>query len=327
MVEAWQNGGRYMGPDRPSACHPPGWLASIEREGVARRMAHPGLPATIVPDAREIRPEDVAEWMTRADAAREVARWAQVQSANELIPISGDTLRNTGQGGSTCADPKHRSHTTADRLSGRFADRAHAGLPAAIVPDAREIRPEDVAEWMTRADAAREVARHAFVSNGAFRKGFPESGYNPKRAEEQPPHETGGRQPGLLECLPPRYATMGAAPGLPATIAPDAREITPPTLPPGCVVYMDPPYVNTTGYGNDLPRAEVVELARRWADAGAAVYISEAEPLPELDGWHTVEITSTRVGQKRTFSKQKREWLTMNRKPAWVPAVQQGLFG
>ena len=243
MVEAWQNGGRYMGPDRPSACHPPGWLASIEREGVARRMAHPGLPAT-------------------------------------------------------------------------------------IVPDAREIRPEDVAEWMTRADAAREVARHAFVSNGAFRKGFPESGYNPKRAEEQPPHETGGRQPGLLECLPPRYATMGAAPGLPATIAPDAREITPPTLPPGCVVYMDPPYVNTTGYGNDLPRAEVVELARRWADAGAAVYISEAEPLAALveEGWHTVEITSTRVGQKRTFSKQKREWLTMNRPPAWVPPVQESLF-
>lgn len=110
--------------------------------------------------------------------------------------------------------------------------------------------------------------------------------------------------------------------GLPATIAPDAREIHPPTLPPGCVAYMDPPYVNTTGYGNDLPREDVCELAERWASAGAAVYISEAEPLSELDGWHTVEITSTRVGQKRTFSKQKREWLTMNRKPAWVPAVQ-----
>ena len=98
-------------------------------------------------------------------------------------------------------------------------------------------------------------------------------------------------------------------------------------IPPGTVCFVDPPYQNTTGYGNDLPREDVVELARRWADAGAAVYISEAEPIAGLDGWHTVEITSTRVGQKRTFSKQKREWLTMNREPAWRPAVQQGLFG
>ena len=116
--------------------------------------------------------------------------------------------------------------------------------------------------------------------------------------------------------------------GLPAAIAPDAREIHPPTLPPGCVAYMDGPYEGTTGYGNLFPRAEQAEVIRRWDEAGAACYVSEAEPIPELvaDGWHAVEITSTRVGQKRTFSKQKREWLTMNRPPAWVPAVQQGLF-
>ena len=41
-------------------------------------------------------------------------------------------------------------------------------------------------------------------------------------------------------------------------------------------------------------------LAQLWADAGARVYISEAEPIAEL-GWHTVEITSQRIGQKRTF--------------------------
>ena len=69
---------------------------------------------------------------------------------------------------------------------------------------------------------------------------------------------------------------------------------------------MDPPYVGTTGYASDLPRAEVVRIAREWADAGADVYISEAEPIPELvaDGWHKFDISSTRRGQKRTFSKQ-----------------------
>jgi hypothetical protein len=117
--------------------------------------------------------------------------------------------------------------------------------------------------------------------------------------------------------------------GLPATIVPDARDIHPPPLPPGCVAYFDPPYIGTTGYGNDLTRAEVCEMAERWASAGAAVYISEAEPIADLDGWHSVEITSTRVGQKRTFSTERgrTEWLTCNRKPAWRPAVQQGLFG
>jgi hypothetical protein len=80
---------------------------------------------------------------------------------------------------------------------------------------------------------------------------------------------------------------------------------------------MDPPYLNTTGYGHDLPRSEVVSLARRWADAGATVCVSEAEGIPDLvaDGWYAVEITGERKGQKRTFSRQKREWLTLNRKP------------
>ena len=100
-------------------------------------------------------------------------------------------------------------------------------------------------------------------------------------------------------------------------------------LPPDVVVYIDPSYVGTTGYASDLPRADVVALARRWAAAGATVCISEAEPIPELvaEGWHAVRIDGERVGQKRTFSKQQAEWLTLNRAPAWVPSVQQGLFG
>ena len=95
------------------------------------------------------------------------------------------------------------------------------------------------------------------------------------------------------------------------------------------MVFIDPPYVNTTGYAHDLPRAEVVTLARRWAAAGATVAISEAEPIPELvaEGWHAVRIDAERVGQKRTFSKQQAEWVTLSQAPAWVPAVQASLFG
>lgn len=121
---------------------------------------------------------------------------------------------------------------------------------------------------------------------------------------------------------------MDRAPALPATVTPDARAIEPADLPPGTVMYADPPYVGTTGYGNDLPRKDVVSMARRWSEAGARVYISEAEPLPALvaDGWHAVEITSERIGQKRTFSKQQREWVTCSVPPAWRPAKQAALF-
>jgi len=112
---------------------------------------------------------------------------------------------------------------------------------------------------------------------------------------------------------------------LPASILPDARAVDPPQLPPGSVVYIDPPYVNTTGYAHDLGREAVCELAERWASAGAWVVISEAEPLAEL-GWHQVEITGERVGQKRTFSKQQREYLTMSQPPLWRPSIQSTLF-
>jgi hypothetical protein len=91
-----------------------------------------------------------------------------------------------------------------------------------------------------------------------------------------------------------------------------------------CVVYMDPPYAGTTGYAATLGRDEVVRHARAYAELGAVVAISEAEVvIPE---WDAVKITGGRRGQKRTFSKQQAEWLTMNREPAHRVAVQAGLF-
>lgn len=96
-------------------------------------------------------------------------------------------------------------------------------------------------------------------------------------------------------------------------------------LPEGTVAYMDPPYWDTTGYADDIPRPEgdpygwVRDTALRWAEAGATVCVSEAVPVPglhDLPGWYAHEITHERKGQKRTFSKQKREWLTLNRRPA-----------
>lgn len=54
---------------------------------------------------------------------------------------------------------------------------------------------------------------------------------------------------------------------------------------------------------------------------------SSPSPGQSPRGWHAVRIDGERVGQKRTFSKQQAEWLTLSHPPAWVPPVQVGLFG
>lgn len=259
--------------------------------------------ATIAPDARLIDP-------------REVARVIQIIASNELINVAWNDAegrwKNTGNGGTTFGGP-----------IGYGADRSPAKLdalpvlPAVVAPDAREVDPREVARWAigqkwTQPGRPLFAAFNDIVALGrAFTDRHGVSGV----WVPQTPDKIGAR--------------FDATPDIPAAlIHPDARTIDPPTLPPGTVAYMDPPYVNTTGYAHDLPRAEVVALARRWAAAGATVAISEAEPIPELvaEGWHTVDITNQRAGQKRTFSKQQAEHVTLNRPPAWVPPVQGRLF-
>jgi hypothetical protein len=105
----------------------------------------------------------------------------------------------------------------------------------------------------------------------------------------------------------------------------DVRAIDPPDDCEGVYLYMDPPYRGTTGYQATLPRADVLAVAQRWSDAGAVVCVSEAEPL-DLPGWHHVEITTARVGQKRTFSRQSLEVLTIKREPAHRTRVPADMF-
>ncbi len=253
-----------------------------------RLRALPQMGAAIADDARKIDP-------------REVARVARIISANRLVNPDPETWQNTGNGGYRHGGAEFC--TPIDRL----AD-AMAAVPqvdgAAVVDDARAVD-------------AREVARWAWVAQRAYRQGEPQSG-GPVQIGN------GGRWAQPLE------GSLQDAPTLPATIADDARTVpTPPRLPAGTVAYIDPPYLNTTGYAHAFPRSEWLPVVRRWQAAGALVAVSEAEPIPDLiaEGWHAVEITGERKGQKRTFSKQQREFLTMSEPPRWRPAVQGSLFG
>lgn len=205
-----------------------------------------------------------------------------------------------------------------------YTDRDLATAAAEIIRGWKDEEPRALwerlrAEGPARYPAgptAREVARWVLLPAWSYRQGQVESGAaTPETCKQTSAVGIGAR--------------LAEVPTMRAGIYPDARAIDPPTLAPGTVAYMDPPYVGTTGYAHDLGREAVVEIARRWDAAGAVVAISEAEPIPELvaDGWHAVEITGERRGQRRTFSKQQREWLTLNRAPSWVPSVQASLFG
>lgn len=76
----------------------------------------------------------------------------------------------------------------------------------------------------------------------------------------------------------------------------DVRDIAPI---PGATVYMDPPYHGAPRYACLFPRADVLEVALRWARVAGTVVVSEAEPLP-LAGW----------AHQRLRPAGKPEWLT-----------------
>ena len=254
-------------------------------------IARLNMSATIAEDARKIDP-------------REVARVARIISANRLVNPDPETWKNTGNGGYRHGGAEFC--TPINRLASSMAAVPQVD-GAAVVDDARAVDPREVARW---AWIAGHVDQH---------------GINLK--PQYDPDYVGPWNP----CAPSEWlrARLDALPAVDATITDDARPLEPPQLPPGVCVFADPPYLNTTGYAHAFPRSEWLPVVRRWRDAGALVVVSEAEPIPDLmeEGWHAVEITGERKGQKRTFSKQQREFLTMSEPPRWRPSVQQSLFG
>jgi hypothetical protein len=327
VAQGWGTTGYWCGPDRgkPVGDHPADWTGSITIDGLARRCDMLTLPAArsgacplfvelcaglasvslVLQGGRHARPP--VSRMGNKRGYAEAILWAcglrQGQGAQRFLwcepdPGCSALLRAYGQ--------PEVLREAAEIIRG-WADE-----------DPRELWERLKAEGPIRSGEAGEVARWAQVQAQTR----PDGQYDIVRSEG-----SHGWAPAPRGWVAGR---MDAMPCLPAvTVAPDAREIDPPDLPAGSVVFIDPPYVGTTGYGHDLPRAAVVEMARRWKDAGALVCISEQEALPELmaEGWHALDITSTRKGQKRTFSKQQAEWLTMSEAPRWRPAVQVGLFG
>lgn len=220
----------------------------------------------------------------RAVDPREVARWCYVSGAayRRGDPRSGfdaahERVAKGEKWGS--GDPRDIAPPILSALP---------TLPATICPDARAVDPREVARWT-----------HLMAAGAGILGSY----YNPE-------HLGGG---GWVTAPPETTARrVEDLPTIPGEITDGAVE--PPLLPPNTVVYIDPPYVNTTGYKHDLGRDRVVELALAWHAAGATVCISEQEAIPELvaQGWRSVDITGKRQGSRRTFSVQKTEYLTIS---------------
>jgi hypothetical protein len=236
-----------------------------------------------------------ADAATTADRCHLLAEYATVVSGNRLINMAGPALMNTGNGGT--------------RYGGEFA------TPVG-----------DVAAAFER--VAGEVAGTVIEHRWSFSQKGPSFGYGgPGTA----PGDFVGRDESIgCDATAGNVSRMaqGWPPVLVLSRIPEAADVAAWLGTPGdlddCVVYMDPPYAGTTGYAATLERDEVVRHARAYAELGAVVAISEAEVV--IAEWDAVEITAGRKGQKRTFSKQQAEWLTMNRAPAHRVAVQAGLF-
>lgn len=164
------------------------------------------------------------------------------------------------------------------------------------------------------ADAARWVALSAGTRGG-----------NPGGGGFKGRHRHRPRVDGFIPSRSSCAARLLDLPPLPATLFADAEEIDPVEVvasarsPSDVFVYVDPPYRGVTGYqrDRDLDRAGVVRLALAWAEVGAVVAVSGAEPIAALStrAWPVVEVTALRRGQGRTFSKQQREFVTLSRLP------------
>jgi hypothetical protein len=78
---------------------------------------------------------------------------------------------------------------------------------------------------------------------------------------------------------------------------------------PGAVVYIDPPYLNTEGYSDNLTRSAVLDLSAAWVAVGARVGVSEAEPLP---GFRAVRIGSQGKTAGLHDGPRREEWLSLS---------------
>ena len=271
-------------------------------------------------------------------SAAEVARWVACSelSAKKQVEAGYGAEYERWASGARFAPPSVES--TANRLSGPRAAEVAALIrswrdeePRALWDRLKaegwpSLLPTGEGRWLGPCDVG-EVARWVAVSFRTYPgqdtgTGFKDYEGQSKRGTRGSPSEPWGTLGASVATLPLAFPPLACWQG-------QAQDMPLPDNLDGWLIYMDPPYQNTSGYPHgDCTRATVLTLAADYSRRGAVVAISEAVPLDrDLPGWASVRIDGERKGAKRTFSKQQAEYLTMNREPAHRPAIQVGLWG
>ena len=275
------------------------------------------VPAKVVADTiRQWKDEEPRALWTRLKQEG----WASLLNEGEgrwLGPVSIDDVARFLHA-NALSMVKNGLATGYSRVNGEgndFTDRHGAeGHWHATTPEVTAKRIEDVAKFLVCAGTS-------------YRIGDPDSGYNRTEGEGHDVTDTHGAVRPWME-----RQRIDATPRFPPTAVwqGKAEDIPLPEDMSSWQILMDPPYQNTTKYPHgDCSRETVLRLAQEWSRRGAIVAICEAVSLKNDlgDGWFDVRIDHARKGSVRTFSKQKDEWVTINRVPQYVPPKQVGLFG
>jgi len=115
------------------------------------------------------------------------------------------------------------------------------------------------------------------------------------RQVKAPSRTSAGSQSWALDA--PRAALSAPLPAAEVdVVCSDVRDVEPV---PGAVLYLDPPYVGTKGYGADLSRDGVLDVAHLWRAHGCVVGVSETCAMPGADERH---VLARRGARGRNFA-------------------------
>lgn len=259
---------------------------------------------------RPLLPYQGSKWRFRKGL---LARFASLGFPGRPASVRLDDAGPWGRVATACVDP------VARRVVVEHLESMNAEDPR-VVYDRLHGRP-------TPEDDARYAAEFLFLQRLAFSgkavgdggESWASPGFNTSSAYGLPGTERFGEVkpmiPSLIRVLKAYDAQLAPVPvaGARRSAADvDGVRVDGPTL-----VYLDPPYVRSTGYpGGALDRSGVVAVAQRWADAGARVVVSEGEAVQELVdlGWTAELLDGGRQDTSRFRGKQE-EWITLSPSP------------
>lgn len=76
-------------------------------------------------------------------------------------------------------------------------------------------------------------------------------------------------------------------------------------IPPNCLIYCDPPYINTTGYGFEFHHDEFYDWCRLKVDEGHLVFVSEYEAPEDFECVWSKKVKVTAAQKKVNYKEEK----------------------